>query len=571
MFVSSKQQSFFANNNTMMDLTNSAVTPQELDAWLQSTWVGDGGGGGSGGCDNDAMGATAAGVQQPQRRQHQQQRQPTAAATAPSPGPEIEIESTPQRRDGAGRARAMGRGGVPIRRRSSLDDASTPSFFGIDVRTALQADGEQPSRAGGVTAVAATIVRNVSEADAVSDLDNNSPMLENLRRERVVDREAAVSRMKMMLSSSSSSRAASLFAMDCGTGSVGGGNNHHQLRNNGPSLPHPPPQARSRRCSDDTTCSGKTSALSGTVPVRNNYQRSESQDLTMRVGVAAADDDAAPSPPSFLGDRVPPPGQEPLCRSLSLPFDARGALRRGDNSDARPLKHSHSLPVTPMSLDQQRGGGGAGGGLRKRSLQDPSQFLMAMETSRRSQGHTGHSRRSIELMRETERTRGAILVALRGSSSHCAADALLREDERGGGRQLAPFPSSPYGHHHSRNKIGRASSGSSPDGGNSGVVSWRQLEMRQSMQQGMITNHHPLGEEQGDDSMIKLDRHLSNHWRPAPRQHHHRQRKFRYPDAKREQFQHPGSSGGNRSGGDGELDQESAVRAELHRIAQSIC
>eukprot|EP00571_Detonula_confervacea_P000792 CAMPEP_0172325518 /NCGR_PEP_ID=MMETSP1058-20130122/54258_1 /TAXON_ID=83371 /ORGANISM="Detonula confervacea, Strain CCMP 353" /LENGTH=204 /DNA_ID=CAMNT_0013042091 /DNA_START=234 /DNA_END=848 /DNA_ORIENTATION=- len=189
-----------------------------------------------------------------------------------------------------------------------------------------------------------------------------------------------------------------------------------------------------------------------------------------------------------------------------------------------------------------------------------------MELSQKSQGyiHSGghvHSRRSVAMMRETNRSRGLLLSLLSGSHANHNAHVSRRASasqvigthgcngsRRGSASNIAMSGSNiegsksfPSYQHHFRNNNNK----------HMNVGSWRQQDTRNIMLSAMM--------EEEDNTMMSgkqnaAARYLSGCWRPASKHTHFSSND--YPSSSNKQ-QHQGG-----------FDQESAVQAELQRIAR---
>lgn len=264
------------------------------------------------------------------------------------------------------------------------------------------------------------------------------------------------------------------------------------------------------------------------------------------------------------------PGLSPgsFTRSLSLPT--------GNNSphfDSPSLQVCHSLPIPGHSTISQPAVAASTGPGPGHTLQDLSHFLNAMELSQKSQDaiHSGghvRSRRSIVMMRETNRSRELLLSVL--SASHANRSPISR-------RSSASQVIGNHGSHNSRRgSVNAAMSGiieesksfsnypnhfRNNNNKHMSVGSWRQQDMRNIMLCNMMEEEENaiLSGEQNNSAA----RYLSGCWKPAPKHYH--SNNYSSSSIKQHHFHHPSKQQHLHQG---EFNQESAVQAELRRIAR---
>ena len=483
-----------------MDLTALPVTPEELDAWLCSTDVDDGG--------SEAQ------------RQHQEETPTTPMSTLPLLSTPSQSSAQPKNDECHDDVQANSKSQQQCydHRRSSLDFVSASNlfagkdYFGIDERTMLMA-----SFAKDVFGHHGENCRLVSESSlSISDATDRSPTSSIDSREPV-NRDAILSQME---------QTQPMPFMEWRGRPKG---SHHGV---------PCPQQLSRHGSA-SSCSAKTCASSDTIPVRKNFNRSVSDQVQGY--------DRCTTPP-FQREGSPSGGSSPsqFCRSLSLPGNNSHTTHSRNNFDTTysppVLYHSQSMP-TPLSTPSPNNCRHSS--TSNLSAVGPSQdisshlLLSAMEQSQQSQDCIGrrinNSSRSIAMMRETTKNRGMLLSVLSGASSSGA------------------------GNHHARGHGHRRASDNSAIVGSSVSVEGRKPfrsythHFRNKRVDGGWTYQPDMSFMMKKDSIHSS----GGNWRPAPKhqQCHHSNDYSSMPN-----MHHPMKQN--------ELEQESAVQAELRRIAQ---
>jgi hypothetical protein len=488
-----------------MDLS-SAVTPQELDAWLRSTDVDDAGG------------------QQRVEGEGDSQQSASAAQSSPPPPSSAASDTITQQ------MRAMT--DIPRRHRQGNVTASGEREVSLDyIKAALHA-GHEHDGSSGVAVGRGHYHQECSVSPlGVNDAPSPAPQDGGGRggTPRHVNRDAVLSQMKPPSSF------------------------HHHTQT--PSL--------KRHASFGSCRSTKTSASHDTVPVRNNLERNRSGCYTPTepYDVAAA----SSSVNSPYEQQEQNEDQEDIMtygRSASLPisFDKSDAIQEEEEEEGfdprqGTLLHSHSMPTpSPHRIMEAEQGGS-------------DYFLSAMAQSQKSQEHPVHSRRSMGLMMETSRSRGMLFQAMqfgigrrvssrssssfssrRSSSSHSPLRSPRLE---GKGLQ---YESSPYKHQYQSSRTKHMIEQDMKN------VMLRTLE-DEYLSRGKLDLpvHLPSGSAYASSSPSHHHHAFgSGYWRPAPKH---------YNDT-RQQLQQEHSSGAKNFSKMNEVDKESAIKAELQRIAR---